>query len=306
MAGASARIRGALTGQLQQIEADQRALQTRVEEAEAVGRRVAAERTAERDRISREAVDAGIEQSRRIEQMERGHGGNDVRTMGDRLDAAREQRNLSRAQRNIQQRLDMEVSYSERMEEMHHERVNAAQLEAEGVTMAFNALGGAMAKHIQLAVLGKETIGAALQGMLADTLTSIGQEAIVKGAMEIATGLSMLAGIATAPLAPLHFAAGAAFIGVGALAVAGGAALTPAPPAPAGASGGGGAGRAANVSKGDGMGGSGGTTVNVMFGGPQYGTGGTRQAAREIAGVLNRGAIQGGVRLNLQGSGGAV
>ena len=60
------------------------------------------------------------------------------------------------------------------------------------------------------------------------------------------------------------------------------------------------------MSKGDGSGGSGGTTVNVMFGGPQYGTGGTRQAAREIAGVLNRGAIQGGVRLNLQGSGGAV
>jgi hypothetical protein len=125
--------------------------------------------------------------------------------------------------------------------------------------------------------------------------------------MQMAEGLAMLAGVYTAPLAPGHFAAGAAFIGVGALASAAGAALAPAPPTPAGGSAGGGAsaGRAASVSRGSGDG-EGATVVNVMFGGPQYGTGGVRQAAREIAGVMNRGAIQGGVRLNLRGSGGAI
>ncbi len=37
--------------------------------------------------------------------------------------------------------------------------------------------------------------------------------------------------------------------------------------------------------------------INVYFGGPMYGTGGVRRAAREIGGVLNSGAIQGGVQL---------
>ena len=34
-----------------------------------------------------------------------------------------------------------------------------------------------------------------------------------------------------------------------------------------------------------------------------YGTGGVRQASRELAGVLNRGAVQGGVQLNLRPTG---
>ena len=43
-------------------------------------------------------------------------------------------------------------------------------------------------------------------------------------------GIAALAGIYTAPLAPGHFAAGAAFIGVGALAGVAGSALTPSAP----------------------------------------------------------------------------
>lgn len=249
----------------------------------------------------RAAMDELIAAERTRQQHQRGS------TLADRLDQQREQRALTRAQRNINDRLAMEVSFTDRMEDLHSQRVNAAEQEAEFVTSAFNSLGQAMGKHIQLVVTGEETIGTALQGMLADTLSSIGQEAIVKGAMQIAEGLAALAGIVTAPLAPGHFAAGAAFIGVGALASAAGAALAPAPSVPSGGGGGGGgsAGRAASVSKGGGDSGDGSTVVNVMFGGPQYGTGGTRQAAREIAGVLNRGAVQGGVRLNLRAAGGA-
>lgn len=155
-------------------------------------------------------------------------------TAGDMMDA----RETSRRQRELSARLDAEQSYTDRMRDMHGERMSAAQAEAEAVTTGFNAMGGALAKHVQAFATGREGIGEAAQGMLADMLSSLGQEAIVKGAMQMAEGAAMLAGIYTAPLAAGHFAAGAAFLGVGALAAAAGAAISPAPPVPSAAGGG--------------------------------------------------------------------
>lgn len=155
-------------------------------------------------------------------------------TVGDMLDA----RESARQRRELEQRVDAMQSYTDRMRDLHGERADAARLEAEAVTMGFDSMGQAMAKHVLAFALGREGVGEALQGMLADTLTSIGQEAIVKGAMQFAEGAAMLAGIYTAPLAPGYFAAGAAFMGVGALAAAAGAALTPGSSTPS-ASGGG-------------------------------------------------------------------
>ncbi len=143
-------------------------------------------------------------------------------------------RDVARERRALEQRADAQQSYTDFMRDMHDQRIVAAREEAEAVTMGFNAMGQAMAKHVFAFATGKESVGVALQGMLADTLTSIGQEAIVKGAMQFAEGAAMLAGIYTAPLAPGHFAAGAAFMGVGALAAAAGAALTPSGSAPSG------------------------------------------------------------------------
>ena len=168
-------------------------------------------------------------------------------------------------------------------------------------------MGEAFGKHLQALAAGKETLGDALQGMLSDTLAAIAQQATVKGAMELAEGLGALAGIVTAPKAPGHFAAAAAYFGVAALAGAGAAATAPssasaAPPsapAPAPES-------AARVSGSRGASENAGTVYNITFGGPMYGTGGVRQAARQMVGAINRGGIQGGVQLLpgvLQGAG---
>lgn len=181
-----------------------------------------------RARDERARVDEMIAQERQRDRRQVGT------TAGDMLDA----RESARQRRELEQRVDAMQSYTDRMRDLHGERADAARLEAEAVTMGFNSMGQAMAKHVLAFALGREGVGEALQGMLADTLTSIGQEAIVKGAMQFAEGAAMLAGIYTAPLAPGYFAAGAAFMGVGALAAAAGAALTPGSSTPS-ASGGG-------------------------------------------------------------------
>jgi len=111
---------------------------------------------------------------------------------------------------------------------------------------ALTAVGTAMASHAQAMIQGKEDIGDALQGMLKDVLSSIGSEAMIKGAMMMAEGAAALAGIYTAPLAAGNFAAGAAFFGVGALASAAGAAIPAA--ASSGSGGGGAAGAAGSAS----------------------------------------------------------
>jgi hypothetical protein len=146
-------------------------------------------------------------------------------TLGDRLDA----RESSRRQREVDEQLNAQQSYTDRMRDMHTERASLARSEAEAVTMGFNAMGKALGNHLHLVVQGQETVGFAAQAMASDIMVAVGQEAIVKGAMQFAEGAAMLAGIYTAPLAAGHFAAGAAFMGVGALVGAAGAAIAPTP-----------------------------------------------------------------------------
>lgn len=222
----------------------------------------------------------------------------DPSTRAARIEEMAQQHQLQRERAHLEQRYQLQRTYSDRMEELHGQEFNSTQALAEGVSGAFQKMGEALEMHIEGLINGKESVGEALQGMLADTLGMIGKQAFVKGAMETAEGISALAGIVTAPLAPGHFAAAAAYFGVGALATAAGygvasigggstpASASAAPSQPA-----------ARVSKGSASSGEGGTIINVAFGGPMYGTGGVRQAAREITGVVNRGAIQGGVQL---------
>lgn len=144
-------------------------------------------------------------------------------TLGDRLDA----RESARRSRELEEQIDAQQSYTDRMREMHSERISLAQAEAEAVSMGFASMGRALGAHVNAVVAGRESIGDAAKAVVADTLTALGQEAVVKGAMQIAEGLAMLAGVYTAPLAPAHFAAGAAFMAVGGLVGAAGAALSP-------------------------------------------------------------------------------
>ena len=218
------------------------------------------------------------------------------RAKAESVEGARANRETERLRREQQRRLDMTQTYVERMRDLHGQEADATQALAEGVTSAFSGMADAFGKHLQAFVTGKETIGDALQGMLSDTLASIAQQATVKGALELAEGISALAGIVTAPLAPGHFAAAGAYFGVAALAGVGAAAVAPSSPsvaAPASAP----REPAARLSKGGAASEGGGTVYNVTFGGPMYGTGGVRQAARQMVGAINRGAVQGGVQL---------
>jgi len=221
----------------------------------------------------------------------------DPATRAARIEEMAQQHQLQRARAYLDQRYQLQRTYTDRMEELHGQEFNSTQALSEGVTGAFEGMGKAFGDHLQALVTGKETLGDALQGMLADTLASIAQQATVKGALELAEGISALAGIVTAPLAPGHFAAAGAYFGVAALAGLGAAAVAPSAPAAATAPAGAPRESAARLPKGGASGGDGGTTYNVMFGGPMYGTGGVRQAARQLGGVLNRGAVQGGVQL---------
>lgn len=216
----------------------------------------------------------------------------------ERIDEMRRSHTLERERAHLAQRYEMQRSYVDRMEELHSTEADGTRALAEGVSGAFAGMGQAIAKHAQGLLDGKESVGEALQGMLSDTLASLAQQAVVKGAMETAEGIAALAGIVTAPLAPGHFAAAGAYFGVAALAGLGAAATAPssgsaAASAPAAARE-----PAARVSGSKGSASEGGAVVyNVNFGGPMYGTGGVRQAARQMVGAINRGAIQGGVQL---------
>ena len=142
---------------------------------------------------------------------------------------------------NLRRRLEAHERFTGRLAELNDERVHGAQRAAEFTNQAFESMGKAIGTHVQALVDGRESVGVALQGMLSDTLISVGKEAVIQGGMEIAKGFAALAGVVTAPLAPGHFAAGAAFMAVGAAAGVAGAALAPSAAAPSGAA----AGRAA-------------------------------------------------------------
>jgi len=161
------------------------------------------------------------------------------------------------------------------------------------VVGAFSDMTTAVSKHIEAVVTGRETMGDALQGMLSDALGAIAKRASVSAAEELVSSIASLA-VGDLRGAGLHAAAAVGFTAVAGLAGAASAAVAPAAPsAAAGHSVGSAA--APLPAHGGSSKDSGGQVVNVYFGGPVIGAGGTRQAARQIAGILNDGARQGGV-----------
>lgn len=259
----------------------------------------AAERAANQraqETAAREAETHDAEARRQLDEASTRLHAEQERAKAESVEGARATRETERLRREQQRRLDMTQTYTERMRDLHGQEFDSTQALAEGTTAAFAGMADAFGKHLQAFVTGKETIGDALQGMLSDTLASIAQQATVKGALELAEGIAALAGIVTAPLAPGHFAAAGAYFGVAALAGVGAAAVAPSSPsvaAPASAP----RESAARLPKGGAASEGGGTVYNVTFGGPMYGTGGVRQAARQMVGAINRGAVQGGVQL---------
>ena len=227
----------------------------------------------------------------------------DPASQRERLEEMRQQRALQRERSHLERRYQMQRSFVERMEDLHDREISGTEELAEATNMAMRTTGEALAAHLQSFADGRETAAEALQNMLADTLKSIGKEALIKSGFFFAEGLGNLA-MFNFPGAATAFAASAAYAVVGGGLVAGGNALTDTntlgqrKDAADKAHGGAGTREsAARLPKGGASGGEGGTVYNVTFGGPMYGTGGVRQAARQMVGAINRGAIQGGVQL---------
>ena len=176
--------------------------------------------------------------------------------------------------------------------------MNHAREAADVVAMYVRAMGSANADNRVAWAEGSKTFEEAANAMLATTLSTIAKEAAAKSAFNIAEGIFALATYRF-DAAALHFAAAA---GYGVLAYGAGYASSAvreaAPKKEEDKSRGASEARgAAPMSQGSTTGG-GTTVINVAFNGPQFGTGGVVQAARQLAGVLNAGAVQGGVQLN--------
>jgi len=216
------------------------------------------------------------------------------------IEEMRQAHAIERERTALQQRYELNREFTDRMQELHGQQFNSTAALAEGVTGAFNSMGEAVGNHILLLAQDKETFADAAKSIASETLASVAKQAVVKGAFEMAEGAASLAGIVTAPLAPGHFAAGAAYLGVAALAGAGAAALAPsAPSTPAAAP------RAVAAERPLGLGGSAandngrsaGAVYNINFNSQLYGLGGAREAARAVVRTINRGGLQGGVQL---------
>lgn len=258
---------------------------------------VLGEQTSEQLRASTERIREGIRAQREANQR-KGREAYERSDEGLRAGVERE-RTAAREQRSLEERRDQYRTFTDEMEQLSARRINVAREEAEFVNNSFQSMGRAFATHLTAFVEGREELGTALQGMLSDTLKMISQEAAAKAGLELAGGFAALATYRY-DAAAQHFAASGIYTAVAAATGVAGAALAPQAKGASAAPTGGGNERersAAPMSQGSTTGG-GTTVINVAFNGPQFGTGGVVQAARQLVGVINSGAVQGGVQLN--------
>lgn len=224
------------------------------------------------------------------------------------LDEMAGQARIARVRSNLQMEFEAQKSFTERMEEQHRRRASAAEVASNLVESASQATGRALSVHIVELTKGTETAAQAAQAMGADVLVAIGNEAMAKGALETAEAISALAGVYTAGLAPGHFAAAAAYFGVGALTGVAGMALAPSAPASAG----GGAAASAPArplgagAANDNASGGGKSEITINLGGG-FVMGSPRDLAESLARLLNAptsGFALNGSRVRMTGTGG--
>lgn len=139
-----------------------------------------------------------------------------------------EERRLERERRHLDERYELQRTFTDRMEELFDRQVNGAQELSDFTAGAFETMGRAIGTHIQAVIAGREDLGQALQGTLADTLKAIGEEAAIKAGLHAANALA--SAIFAPPVAVQEAAAAAAYTGVAIAAGVAGAALTPSAP----------------------------------------------------------------------------
>lgn len=114
------------------------------------------------------------------------------------------------------------------------ERLFGSVTEIDAYKESWSALTGVVGEGYDMMVDGATDIGKAIKMSVADSIKAIGKKMMIRGLEETAEGVSALAGIATAGLAPGHFLAagkwfaGAAIAGytANAIGTTGGAAVT--------------------------------------------------------------------------------
>jgi hypothetical protein len=200
---------------------------------------------------------------------------------------------VERERAQTEERLRVQESFTEQWERLHRRQASATTAMVDVANGAITTFGQALGKHINLVMSGQESIGEGALNMMGEVVTAIGQEAIVKSAMELAEGIAAAAGVLTAPLAPGHFAASAAFAAVGVAALGAGALVS------AARGGGGGASTPATPAlppptQQDAAAAEGGRNITIVYGSGILGS--TRDLARHIRDTMEEGA-QGGVML---------
>lgn len=150
----------------------------------------------------------------------------DLRDPAAQAEAAQQRALESQVEREraqTEERLRVQESFTEQWERLHRRQASATTAATDAANSAITSFGQAFGKHVNLILDGEEDVGEAALNMVQEVINAIGQEAIVKSAMELAEGIAAAAGVFTAPLAPGHFAASAAFAAVGAAALGAGA-----------------------------------------------------------------------------------
>lgn len=199
--------------------------------------RAEADRQREREQrfeeMLREAGERSREEQRDRDQTARDRDADLARRQWGRSDAGlRAENDNARVARQESRALDLRRSqlrsFTDFFEEEHGRQIVAAQEAASGISMAFDAMGQAYSRHLQAVIAGREDLGQALQGMLADTLKAISEESGKKAGLMFAEGLAALV-FYQYDRAATAFAAGAAYTAVAVGTGYAGAAIAPTP-----------------------------------------------------------------------------
>lgn len=224
----------------------------------------------------------------------RGAGG----APGDRIDQANRDRATTRERRAMDDRLSAMSTFTDRWEELHHRQINAQTEAADALSGALESTGKALTKHFEAVRTGRETVGDAMRGILADTLDAIGTEALVKGGFYAAEAIAKLV-MYDFPGAATAAAASAAYFAVGAGAKGLGSAIAPAAPqgASSGSQGSSSPSRPAGVGSGSGNTASNGdTNITINLGGGGVVMGTSRQLGEALGRAIN--GANNGVSIN--------
>lgn len=201
---------------------------------------------------------------------------------------------IERERAHLDERLRVQESFSEQWERLHRRQASATTASVDVANSAIESFGKAFGKHVNLILSGQESVGEGVLNMVSEVVMAIGQEAIVKAAMEFAEGVAAAAGVLTAPLAPGHFAAAAAFGAVGVAALGAGALIGAARGSGGGASAAAAAPALPPPTQQEAAASEGGRSITIVYGGGILGS--PRELARHVRDVLEEGE-QAGVRL---------